>query len=189
MIRPQQESTFWTELVRELEGYAFVARCDGQILDANQAGWGFLERWRRERGGWELPAWLLAVEEAHLQGSEDEQELELRLSGGRSYRLRASVVPDSERDAKGPQFIIQADELLGRAELPLRKLRERYHLTQREAEALSLLLSGRSNSELGRMLGLAPVEAKRIARRVRAKLGEAAGLLQAKPTRDVFSLS
>lgn len=189
MKKSQSESTFWTELVRQLEGYAFVARCDGQILDANQAGWVFLERWRRERGGWELPAWLLTVEEAHVQGMEDEQELELRLSGGRSYRLRASVVPDSERDARGPQFIVQADEVLGRAELPLRKLRERYHLTQREAEALSLLLSGRSNSEVGRMLDMAPVEAKRIARRVRVKLGEAAGLLHAKPASDVFSLS
>lgn len=189
MRGPKQESTFWTELVRQLEGYAFVARCDGQILDANQAGWGFLERWRRERGGWELPAWLLAVEEAHVQGIENEQELDLRLSGGRSYRLRASLVPGSEHDTKGPQFIVQADEVLGRAEVPLRKLRERYHLTQREAEILSLLLSGRSNSEVGRMLGMAPIEAKRIARRVRVKLGEAAGLLHAKPTSDVFSLS
>ncbi|MCZ7645524.1 MAG: LuxR C-terminal-related transcriptional regulator [Planctomycetota bacterium] len=161
----------WSQFVKQLDGYAFVARSDGRILDANLTGWRFLESWRRERGGWELGAWLMARTASRDSGIPEDHELHIKLRGGRQYRLTATALPEADAETRETMYIVYADELLGRPGVPLSKLRAHYKLSQRESEVLSMLLNGYSNLQVAKALEMQPIEIKRLARRIRVKLG------------------
>lgn len=109
----------------------------------------------------ELPAWLQATQSAHLQG---QSHPPLTLARG-SRRLIFSAAEFSE-DA---QWMIVLREESDDAQIE--KLMASFKLTQRESEVLNWVIKGKTNRDIGSILGTSPRTVNKHLEHVFIKLG------------------
>lgn len=133
---------------------AFTATPDGRVLDANRSGWKLLESWRRHDGRKALAALL---ERVRIAGAHRSEQVFI---GHRVYRLQAERLPLEDHETQQPVYGIVGEELVAGGWVPLTYVRKAYRLTTREGELLNLVLLDYTNSEIGRSLGLHPLQVK-----------------------------
>jgi DNA-binding NarL/FixJ family response regulator len=109
----------------------------------------------------ELPAWLQATQEAHSKG---QSHPPLTLSRG-SRRLIFSAAEFSENE----QWMIVLREESDNAQIE--KLMATFKLTQRESEVLNWVIKGKTNRDIGDILGTSPRTINKHLEHVFVKLG------------------
>jgi hypothetical protein len=158
-------------LFKQCEDIAFLATVHGCVLEANESGWAFVSRWRKECGRKVLSSWLQNFASMPRCFQADHfREKNLELAGGRRFILIASRMPICDPLNMEPFFGVHAQELVGRNKLPLSELKKRYKLNCFESEIAPLWMNGLSVGEIAQNVDANPMEVKASIKAISRKI-------------------